>query len=400
MRLPIFGAPAATPGEPVVHGHSNPEYAAAVELFGRLVAGRGGGALAVYHHGEPVVDVWAGSAGDEPWQRETAAVSYSTTKGITVTVLHLLAERGLLDYRAPVAEYWPEFGAAGKSDITVAELLSHRAGLSRVGAIARRLDDLVDHDLMIDRIAAAAPDETRGVPAYHAITFGWLTAGLARAITGKSMGELYRTELVNPLGLDRLQLGGVPGPGIARSHGSGLPLGIPLAALAVRAAAPLYGAGFVRSVHAEGVERFALGPDPLLLRGENPAANGVFSARAVAAVYNEIATPGRLLPRERVRAMLRVQTRRPDRNLLLPMGWRLGHHSYPVPGATHAIGHIGLAGSGGWADPRSGLAVGFVHNWLPEIPRLPVDQLALSRLLIPIVRASGSGGVERVRLAG
>ncbi|QLY28056.1 serine hydrolase [Nocardia huaxiensis] len=132
----------------------------------------------------------------------------------------------------------------------------------------------------------------------------------------------------------------------------------------------------------------ALGPEPALLRSEMPGANGVFTARAVAGVYDALATGTRLFSRRRIDAILRLQTPLPDRNLLLPMGWRLGYHSFPIPGAPKGFGHIGFVGSGGWADLDSGLAVGFVHNWLPEALRLPRDQFVLTRLLTPIVRAA------------
>ncbi len=88
----------------------------------------GGGALAVFLRGRPVLDIWAGDIGSgNPWRRDTMAMSYSTGKGVAATVIHRLADRGLIDYEQPVADYWPEFGSAGKGSITVRELLNHRA---------------------------------------------------------------------------------------------------------------------------------------------------------------------------------------------------------------------------------------------------------------------------------
>ncbi|MGW4635485.1 serine hydrolase domain-containing protein [Nocardia sp. NPDC004415] len=396
---------------PGIRGSSAPGFREAVERFGRLFGNRrGGGALAVYHRGVRVVDVWTGwadAAETVPWQENTAALSYSTSKGVTSTVLHLLAERGLVDYAAPVAEYWPEFGVKGKAGITVAEAMSHRAGLSRIGVFARSVDELADHELIEDRLAAAAPDRFRGIPAYHAISYGTLIAGIARAVTGKSMGELYRTELAEPLGESGLHLGD-PGPGapvtVARTHGSEIPFGIPQAGLMIKFAArtPVPGAGFLRSIYTEGIDRMSSGPEPTILRGEMPGANGVFTARSLAAVYNAIATESALFPRARVRTMARLQSVLPDRNLLLPMGWRLGYHSWPVVGAPNAFGHVGFVGSGGWADPASGLAVGFVHNWAPEARLLPRDQFVLLGLLSAVVRGAGkeSGEVVPLPLAG
>ncbi len=110
-----------------VQGAADPNFACTVRAFSQLFPGRrfGGGALAVYLHGEPVVDVWTGYAdrsGTEYWTADTGAMVFSATKGMASTVIHRLADRGLIDYDAPVAEYWPEFGANGKADITVRDV--------------------------------------------------------------------------------------------------------------------------------------------------------------------------------------------------------------------------------------------------------------------------------------
>ncbi|WP_324191936.1 serine hydrolase domain-containing protein [Nocardia puris] len=399
-------------GGPIVHGVADARYERVVTAFSRLFGqNRGGGALAVYRHGEPLLDIWTGTAdntGETPWTENTAALSYSTSKGITSTVIHLLAARGLIDYQAPVAEYWPEFGANGKKSITVAEMMSHRAGLSRVGPLAKNLEEMLDHHLMEERLAAAKPDRFRGLPAYHAISFGWLAAGLARAVTGKGMGELYRTELAEPLGVDGLHLGTPPPTSpttVAGSHGSPVPFGIPRAEDVLRAASlgPVPGLGFVRAIYTPGVGNLSSGEAPAILRGEMPGANGVFTARGIAAVYSLLAGENPRISRGRVRALSRIQTILPDRNLFLPMGWRLGYHSLPVLGAPRAFGHIGFVGSAGWADPESGLSVGFVHNWLPEAARLPRDQFIIARLLTPIVKSAASeadAGPADLRKAG
>jgi len=83
--------------------------------------------------GETVVDLWGGWADAEktrPWARDTIVNVYSTTKTMTAMTALLLADRGELDFDAPVARYWPEFAANGKADIKVSQLMSHSAGLS------------------------------------------------------------------------------------------------------------------------------------------------------------------------------------------------------------------------------------------------------------------------------
>ena len=97
---------------------------------------------------------------------------FSATKGMAATVIHRLADRGLIDYDAPVSEYWPEFGANGKADLTVRPVMGHNAGLSGLRGATK--EDLLDHVVMEDRLAAAPPGRLLGKPAYHALTFGWL----------------------------------------------------------------------------------------------------------------------------------------------------------------------------------------------------------------------------------
>src|SRR5262245_58349507 len=102
--------------------------------FARNFAERGeiGAAVAAYWHGEKVVDLWGGRRspeGDEPWNEDTMVVVMSTTKGLAAMTLAVANGRGWLDYDAPVARYWPEFGQNGKAAITVRQLLGHEAGL-------------------------------------------------------------------------------------------------------------------------------------------------------------------------------------------------------------------------------------------------------------------------------
>jgi len=119
----------------MIQGDIHPDFWAVARALEQQVRRSGGGAaVCVYHRGVPVVDIWAGVQDERgtPWHHETTALSFSTTKGVTSTALHVLADRGLVDYDAPVAEYWPEFGAQGKGGITVRHLLCHEAGMYRL----------------------------------------------------------------------------------------------------------------------------------------------------------------------------------------------------------------------------------------------------------------------------
>ncbi|BCQ09324.1 esterase [Mycobacterium heckeshornense] len=356
-----------------VHGAADPHFACVVRSFAGIFPSRrfGGGALAVYVDGEPVVDVWTGwadRAGEVPWSADTGAMVFSATKGMASTVIHRLADRGLIDYDAPVARYWPEFGANGKEGITVRQVMRHRAGLSHLRGATK--EDLLDHVRMEQRIAAAAPGSLLGKPAYHALTYGWLMSGLARAVTGKGMRELVREELAEPLDTDGLHLGRPPLESPTRVAQIIMPQStIPnpvFNSIAPRIAALELSAGF-GSMYFPGMRAVVQGDIPLL-DAEIPSVNGVATARSLARMYGAIANGGRIdgtqfLSRDLVAALSGRRSLRPDRNILVPLAFHMGYHRVPfnvMPG----FGHAGLGGSLGWADPASGVAFAFVHNRL------------------------------------
>src|SRR3954447_14341424 len=131
----------------VVAGETAPAFEPVRRAFARIVGRRpGGGALTVRVRGETVVDLvtgYADRARTRPWTPETVAISFSTTKGVASTIIHRLADRGLLGYDEPVAAYWPEFAGGGRERVPVRELLSPRAGLWSVQAVARRAEDIL-----------------------------------------------------------------------------------------------------------------------------------------------------------------------------------------------------------------------------------------------------------------
>jgi CubicO group peptidase (beta-lactamase class C family) len=357
-----------------VHGAADPHFSGAVRGFAALfpTRGLGGGALAVYLDGRPVVDVWTGWAdrrGTVAWSADTGAMVFSATKGLASTVIHRLADRGLLAYDVPVAQYWPEFGANGKAAITLRDVMAHRAGLSHLNGTSGA--DLMDHHVMEARLAAAPAGWLLGRPAYHALTYGWLMSGLARAVTGKGMRELIRAELAAPLNTDGLHLGRPPAGAPTQTAQTIAPQGSranPLFNfLAPRIAAFPLSAAF-GAMYFPGVKACVQGDMPML-DGEVPAANGVCTARALARVYGAIANGGQLdgtrfLSPELVSGLTGRPSLRPDHNLFLPLAWHMGYHAVPIPGLLLGFGHAGLGGSIGWADPASGIAFGFVHNRL------------------------------------
>lgn len=403
-------------------GIAGPEFQRLTSAFARVFANRpaAGGALAVYLHGEPIVDIWAGSAGpNTAWTRDTGAIVYSATKGIAATVIHRLADRGLIDYSAPVRDYWPEFAARGKGDITVRHVLTHSAGLSGINRLAVSAEELLDHELMEHRLADAEPDRYRGVPVYHALTYGWLVSGLARSVTGLGMKQLLQQEVATPLGIDGMHLGRPPvGSAMTVADAAGSGFGMAGTALGVRLMSGLYGApgaagAATRSMFVPGVPSIVAGASPPILAGELPAVNGVCTARGLAAMYGVLACDGvpgggtghgvRYLSRPTMRAIRRIERYRPDGGMFfyLPPLWHLGFHSFPAMGSAAAFGHIGIGGSFGWADPKLGLSIGFVHN------RLAMNQMmwdmAAGGWLLPLVlrglRAAGRVTRDEVREA-
>lgn len=366
-----------------VSGAADPSFRHAVRAFAALFGHprMGGGALAVYLDGHPVVDVWTGWSdrrGRVRWTADTAPMVFSATKGVSSTVVHRLADRGLIDYDAPVAEYWPEFGANGKSMITVRDVMRHRAGLSHLRGVRRR--ELLDHRHMEERIAAAPAGRHFGRSAYHALTYGWLLSGLTRAVTGRGMRELIRAEIAVPLDTDGIHLGRPPAGAptrVARIIGPQLNIPNPVFNAVAPALAALEVSAAFGAMYFPGMKAMVQRDIPLL-DTELPSANGVITARALARMYGAIANGGRIgdrrfLSAERVALLGGRRDLRPDRNLLLPLSFHLGYHGVPVPGVLPGFGHVGLGGCVGWALPEEGLSFAMVHNRLLT-PLLVSDQ--------------------------
>lgn len=190
-----------------IHGKCEPQFDAVREAFAASFA-KGlelGASVSITLDGEPVVDLWAGYADlakTKAWREDTIVNVYSTTKGLAAACANLLADRGKLDLDAPVADYWPEFAAAGKAELPVRYLLSHRAGLP---AIEKELPPgaTFEWDTMCSALAAQkpwwTPGETHG---YHAMTYGWLVGEVIRRVDGRSVGQFFREELAEPLEVD------------------------------------------------------------------------------------------------------------------------------------------------------------------------------------------------------
>jgi CubicO group peptidase (beta-lactamase class C family) len=164
-----------------------------------------GASVAVFLEGEPVVDVWGGyvdEARSAPWDRDTLTNVWSTTKTMTFLCALMLADRGELDFYAPVAKYWPEFAAGGKEGVEVRHLMSHTAGLA---GWTEHLEpeQLADWERCTSMLAAQEPWWVPGTASgYHAVTQGYLIGEVVRRITGATIGTWFASEVAAPLGAD------------------------------------------------------------------------------------------------------------------------------------------------------------------------------------------------------
>ncbi len=190
-----------------IHGTCDEKFLGVREAFARNFEQEldVGASVSVIVEGETVVDLWAGSADEartRPWERDTIVNVYSTTKTMTALCALVLADRGALDFHAPVGRYWPEFAVNGKEKIEVRHLLGHTAGLA--GWDQRlRPEDLYDWEKVTSLLAEQAPWWEPGTASgYHSITQGYLVGEVVRRISGKSPGTFFREEIAEPVGAD------------------------------------------------------------------------------------------------------------------------------------------------------------------------------------------------------
>ncbi len=377
-----------------IEGTWDPAFGEVVEALRRHLSGtaRGGAGVCVYHRGRPVVDAWAGTAGFDgrPWERDTMALSFSTTKGVMATLVAVLVDRGLLRYEDPVERFWPEFAAGGKGGILVRHLLCHEAGLHSIRSRIDRADRMLDWDHMVAVLARSEPEFAPGsANAYHGLTYGWLVGELVRRITGREIPALLEDLISRPLRLDGLHVGA---PASERRRVADLipPRFDPEPLLTSRLVHgvsrllryPFDARSCAEALAPRGVIDFFYAPS--IHDAPVPAANGVFTARSLARMYAAIAGGGqldgvRLLSTDTAYAIGRIQNRRFDRVLGIPMFWRLGYHMVPTTRGVlrRAFGHFGYGGSGAFADPRRDLAVAMTVN---RVAGLPIGDLRMFQI--------------------
>jgi CubicO group peptidase (beta-lactamase class C family) len=353
-----------TPTSVEIHGTVAPGFEPVRDAFrANFEAGTEiGASFAATVDGKYVVDIWGGHADaacTRPWEKNTIANVFSTTKAVVAIAAAMLADRGLLDYDAPVTRYWPEFGRNGKEKITVAHLLSHQAGLA---GVTTPVAGFTDWDALIHALEEETPWWEPGTAnGYHALTYGHLVGEVIRRVSGMSVGAFVRKEIAGPLGADFL-------------------LGF----------GPEEDARVAEMVPPE--DAFAdLPPDSMMLRvmanpqfsneaantrewraAEIPAANGHGNARSCARIMSALACGGevdgvRLLSQAAIDRAITEQCYRDDLVLMmLPMRWGLGFMlaspDLPLGPNPRTFGHGGAGGSLAIADLDARVSWSYVMN--------------------------------------
>ncbi|MEI8341921.1 MAG: serine hydrolase domain-containing protein [Verrucomicrobiota bacterium] len=317
--------------------------------------------VAAYVDGVLVVNAWAGVADFHtglPVDESTLFPVFSTTKGMVATVIHLLAERGLLSYDTPVSKIWPKFGVNGKEQITVRQVLNHSSGIPQMPA-GIGFEELCDWDLMCAKIAGQAPIWPPGTRMeYHAMTYGWILGEVARRTDGRTFARLLEDEICRPLGIQTM-FAGIPDAVESR-----------VAVLEeYELGTPPPDDGKPQSVPASLGPLHAWMNRPDVRRACVPASNGIMNALAIARHYAALLPGGvdgvELLPPARVRLATEMQKPDHPQGDDYPKNWGLGYAiggNDSLYGDVSAFGHAGYGGSNGFADPQSGLAVGITKN--------------------------------------
>ena len=328
-----------------------------------------GAAAAVTVDGEFVVDIWGGNADSEgaPWQRDTIVNVYSTTKTMAATCMLMLADRGELDFDAPVAQYWPEFAQNGKEGVLVSHVMAHTAGVPGFDPPLTTIERLYDLEAVADNLAAQAPWWKPGTASgYHAISQGNLQGEILYRITGRRMADWFRTEVAEPLGADFWM--SVPA---SEDH-------------RVAALVPPVFSGDKLTINGQDVSADSIAVRALLSApmtatepatrewraAEIPAAGGFGNARSVARIHAALACSGtldgvRLMSEAGVRRALEEQTDGIDQVLMvrlrhgLGFGFQLGETFTTEPGQMF---WGGWGGSLAAIDLDARLSVAYVMN--------------------------------------
>ncbi|TSE00182.1 beta-lactamase family protein [Skermania sp. ID1734] len=348
----------------IYRGGAHPAIQLCVRRYGRVVLNRSIG----YAHGN--------GPGDGPGTEKTLATTetpfcvYSASKAITATVAHLLDERGLLHIGDRVSDYIPEFGRNGKKTITIAQVLSHRAGIPNHPSEVTDLAFINDREAILEALCNSRPIMRPGkLQAYHALTGGAIIAELTERVTGRGIRDVLQTEILDPLDFRWTNYGVAPRDvsKVATNYLTGLP------------SPPPVSTALNRLLGVTPREAVDISNDPRFLTGVVPAGNVVTTALELSRFFEMLRREGELdgvrilQPRTVHRAISEQSFLEVDFALGLPIrysyGFMLGgkYLSLFGPHAEHAFGHLGFTNVVGYADPDRGLAVGLLTSGKPVL---------------------------------
>ena len=372
-----------------IKGDVAPGFEKVKDVFKSLWKGYEVGAcFNVVHEGKTVVDIWGGWLDTEfktPWQEDTLVNVYSTTKGMGSLAVAILADEGKIDYEAKVVDYWPEFGQAGKENITVAQLLSHQAGLCGFKQ-KTSIEDLYDWEKMVGLLVAQKPLWEPGEACgYHAVTWGYFPGEFVKRITGKTLGAFFRERVATPLNADFYI--GLPDSEMSRAANMIGPnrARVPIKQVEIPPEMPEF---YPIALLNPNIRPFKDASSNAWRKTEIAAANGQANARGIARVYGMLANGGeldgtRIISKIGIEAATKEEVDGSHNNLVTgrPMrfarGFGLNTESHYGPN-PRAFGHAGAGGSLGFADPDAGIGFGYAMNQM----QVNVDDELRSSILI------------------
>ena len=387
----------------LICGDVDEGYGKVADAFRRnLTSGREvGAAFAVYRDGRKVVDLWGGlrnETSQEPWQRDTLVTVFSATKGVASLAIAVAASRGLIDYDAKVADYWPEFAQAGKGAITVRQLLSHQAGLAIIDP-PLTFSDLTDPEKMSAKIAAQAPMWPPGTRhGYHALTLGWYESELIRQTDSqrRTIARFFDHEIAGPLDLEFYI--GLPAH---IEHDRVADLSTPTKATALRGAIKMPPRQLLALVNPFGLSKKAIaladGVKDVDINSaeiralEVPAGNGTGTARSLAKLYGVAAAGGaelglttdvfEALKAPAVTPTGGVRDFLGKADTLYSLGFNKPTSKWVFGSSSTAFGTPGAGGSFAFADPDTGVGFAYVMNRMGMYPFSDPRELDLRQAL-------------------
>jgi len=295
-----------------------------------------------------------------PMTTGTPVCIYSASKAMAAMAVHLLSERGDLSLLDPVSHYVPAFGRNGKRDITIYQLLCHKAGIPTIPTQGLDVAELLlDHKEVLRLLYDTAPDRPGHHHAYHALTAGFVVADLVEQVSGQSFRAFFRENISKPMGLHSMDFGarGRKLTRIARNYATGLRANAPL---------DLY---LRRAIGTDLDHAVSLSNDPRFYSAVIPAGNAVGTADDCSRFFQCLLNGGEIdgvrvfQPLTVRRAVAEVGKFEIDRSLLVPLrysaGMMLGGSPFGLfgPDTSKAFGHLGFANIFVWADPERAMSV-------------------------------------------